>query len=402
MRVALDLRWLQQAYVNSPDGGLGGIATFSRNLWVGLAESHPAVELIAILRQSPIAPELRAMIDGTPDAEVLRVGGHHAFMETRAALRLASRFLETEWIGLPSLSKRRVDILHTLDHTPPPKSAHFATVVTVYDLIGLADPSPTATFTQRLMARYQQTSALRFDRAAAVAPVSESTAGHLKRRFPNLVDRIDVIPPGIRTVRVGGESSAWSPRLGSMPRRYFLHVGLLTPRKNPVGLIEGFRTWTTTHGRDATLVCVGPYEANGSLREGIAAIAQANRVEGSVCVLNAVSESELAVLYRGAEALVFPSFDEGFGMPLLESLAYGTPCVASDQAVSHEAAGPLGIYVDPHSPASIARGIERAGGEAHRSLVRRDGPVWSRQFSLGSMAERYIRLYRRSVQTRPR
>jgi len=147
---------------------------------------------------------------------------------------------------------------------------------------------------------------------------------------------------------------------------------------------------------------VGPYEANGSLREGIAAIAQANRVEGSVCVLNAVSESELAVLYRGAEALVFPSFDEGFGMPLLESLAYGTPCVASDQAVSHEAAGPLGIYVDPHSPASIARGIERAGGEAHRSLVRRDGPVWSRQFSLGSMAERYIRLYRRSVQTRPR
>jgi glycosyltransferase involved in cell wall biosynthesis len=143
---------------------------------------------------------------------------------------------------------------------------------------------------------------------------------------------------------------------------------------------------------------VGPYESNASLRVEIAGIATANGVADRVQVVSALNDSDLAVLYRGAEALLFPSFDEGFGMPLIESLAYGTACVASDQAVSREAVGRFGIYVDPYSSASIARGIERAGDERHRALVRRDGPAWSEQFSLVSMAQRYIHLYRRTAQ----
>jgi hypothetical protein len=154
MRVALDLRWLQQAYVNSPEGGLGGVATFGRNLWLGLAEANAGIDLMAILRRGVIPRALADTLERARGAKVILLGTRHSlFAESRASRRLAGRFLETEVIGLPSVSRHRIDILHRLDHTPPPRRAPFATVVTVYDLIGLDPLARPATLKQRLYAR---------------------------------------------------------------------------------------------------------------------------------------------------------------------------------------------------------------------------------------------------------
>jgi len=394
LRVALDLRWLQQACRNSPDGGLGGIAVFSRNLWIGLAEARPGLDLVAILREGPIPPALAAILARAPGAQVLTVGPRGAFFsEARASRRLMARHIETEWTRMRPLSRLGVDVLHRLDHTPPPRRADFATVVTVYDLIGLTDSTPAGSLRQRLLRRYQHRHFGRISRAAAIAPISEATAGGLRERFPALADRMVVIPPGISNL-AGGDALTRSTLLPAPPPgRYFLHVGLLTPRKNPEGLIQALRRYVSAHGRDTALVCVGPYEANDGIRATIEETARRHDVADLVHVLGAVPDVALGQLYCGAEALVFPSFDEGFGLPLVESLACGTPCVASDSAVSREAAGPLAIYVDPCSSDSIAGGMVLAVSREHRSTVKREGPRWSGKYSLEAMAQQYIRLY---------
>lgn len=152
MRVALDLRWLQQACCNSPEGGLGGIAVFSRNLWIGLAEADSDVELVAILREGRISSSLAAILERAPRAQTVSLGPRHPFFkESRGSRRLAGRHPETEWIGMTSLSRLGIDVLHRLDHTAPPRRADFATAATVHDLIGLADPPRTATVTERLV-----------------------------------------------------------------------------------------------------------------------------------------------------------------------------------------------------------------------------------------------------------
>jgi glycosyltransferase involved in cell wall biosynthesis len=132
----------------------------------------------------------------------------------------------------------------------------------------------------------------------------------------------------------------------------------------------------------------------------IRVLARQLNVDSLVRVLDHVSDASLAELYRGCLALVYPSFDEGFGLPLVEALAMGAPCVSSDISACREAAGALGIYVNPHSSDSIAAGMERVRDPAHRRHIAEAGPVWAERFSIGQMAENYVRIYAQALARR--
>jgi glycosyltransferase involved in cell wall biosynthesis len=106
-------------------------------------------------------------------------------------------------------------------------------------------------------------------------------------------------------------------------------------------------------------------------RKNYANLAEAARIAGvTLLAPDHVADEELPALYRGAAVFAYPSFFEGFGMPILEAMASGTPVVASSHPSLDEAAGDAAVRVDPESPEAIAEGITRALGERD-SLVAR-------------------------------
>ena len=158
------------------------------------------------------------------------------------------------------------------------------------------------------------------------------------------------------------EVSELRARLG-LPNPYLLFVGNLEPRKNLPGLVEAFRRVTGDSEERLDLVVAGQvaWLSDGLLRE-----LGAEDLSGRVRMTGYVPPEDLPVLYGGAEAFVFPTFFEGFGLPVLEAMGCGTPVVASDTSSIPEVAGGAAELVDPGSPDSIASGIRNVLGDENR------------------------------------
>jgi glycosyltransferase involved in cell wall biosynthesis len=151
--------------------------------------------------------------------------------------------------------------------------------------------------------------------------------------------------------------------------RYFLHVGTLHPRKNLALLIDAFDQMVerSTLGSDVSLVLAGQ---GGWLREGIETKA---RRSGRVVLPGFVRQQDLAALYSGAIALVFPSLYEGFGLPILEAMSCDTPVICSNASSLPEVAGDAALLVDPHDRNGLARAMERIyhEPELRKQLIER-------------------------------
>ena len=135
------------------------------------------------------------------------------------------------------------------------------------------------------------------------------------------------------------------------PFPYILFLGSLNPRKNIVGAIQGFQAYKRQHGGEERLIIAGAEKAifsNLALDESDL---------HHVVFEGYVAEQQKWALLKGARLLLFPSFLEGFGLPVAEALAVGTPVVISDIPVFRELFGEHAEYIDPHNADDIARGI---------------------------------------------
>ena len=170
-------------------------------------------------------------------------------------------------------------------------------------------------------------------RADAVVAVSAFTRDELVELLHVPVERIRIVPNGVDPV--------FFPDGPSAEGDYVLAVGTLEPRKNLAAAVEAAR-----------LAGVELRVAGASGWGGVAAAGWVGEP----------TDQELAALMRGARCLVYPSLYEGFGLPVLEAMACGTPVVTSRGGATEEVAGGAAVLADPRSPASIADGI----GEATR------------------------------------
>jgi glycosyltransferase involved in cell wall biosynthesis len=253
--------------------------------------------------------------------------------------RLATVIRDLWWYphGLPH-EARRVDVLHCPTFRGPVRST-VPVVVTVHDLAVLRHPGTFNQWTRR----YSRFAVPRVARAARrLIAVSEFTRGEIVDLLGVPAERIRVIPNAV------GE-----PFVPDGPRTegdYVLAVGTLEPRKNLAA------------AQKAAQRLAVPLKVVGARGWG------GVEVDGW---LGRVSDDELAALYRGARCLVYPSLYEGFGIPVLEAMACGTPVVTSAGGATDEVAGGAAVLVDPHDPAAIAAGIEEA--DARREELRVHG-----------------------------
>ena len=257
------------------------------------------------------------------------------------------------------------DVLWAPNFFMPTRQLPFgrAMVATVHDLAFAAMPEAVAPDTLRLLHAHLPATLFRADRLIAV---SEATAGELASRLSANRRRIHTIHEGLDPAFAREHQAAGAgPEL---PARYLLFVSTLEPRKNVEGVLGAFEL-AAQAGYAGHLVLVGRW---GWRTEAIRRALDSSPVRDRILHLDYVERGELPGLYRGADALLFPSWIEGFGLPLLEAMACGTPVVTSGCSAMAEVAGPAAVYVDPASPRDIAAGIASLLGdpELRERLVR--------------------------------
>jgi glycosyltransferase involved in cell wall biosynthesis len=210
-------------------------------------------------------------------------------------------------------------------------------VITVHDLALLRHPEAFPAWHRRT-GGYALRAGARV--ADAVVAVSQFTRDELGDLLGIPADRVRVVPNGVDPV--------FTPDGPAAPGAYVLAVGTLEPRKNLGAAVEAAR-----------LAGVELRVAGAQGWGGVDVPGWAGRP----------SDAELASLYRGARCLVYPSLYEGFGLPVLEAMACGTPVVTSRGGATEEIAGGAAVLVDATDPAAVAGGIEEAQQRADE-LVR--------------------------------
>ncbi|MCM3876736.1 MAG: glycosyltransferase family 4 protein [Thermoanaerobaculia bacterium] len=291
-----------------------------------------------------------------------------------------------------SISALKPDAFHA-PHYVVPFFPPQATVVTIHDLMHLTRPEH-ATPAKRVYARWMIGRALRL--SARVIAVSESTKKEILAFGPEWGGKVVVIPNGVREdfLERGRErataltlpvpAAAPSPsspfkESSSSSSSYLLFLGNDKPHKNLDGLLRAWPGVRAVHPA-LSLVLAG-VEAGRTLPEGAMAAGW-------------VPDGDLPALVADARALVLPSFAEGFGLPVIEAQAAGTPVACSDIPALREAAGDAAVFFDPHDAASIADALNMLlGDEEKRGFLRKVGRERAAQFTWTHVAEQTAAVY---------
>lgn len=236
-----------------------------------------------------------------------------------------------------------VDVIHATTIVMPPRTRPIA--LTIHDLAFLENP---AHFTRHGLRFFKRNLALALKEADLVLCSSEATrAAAAAAGFGP--ERLRMVPLGVRATPAPAAEVERVRTSHALERPYVLWTGTVEPRKNLRGLLEAYRSLDV----EADLVLVGPKGWNEDLGALIEPLG--DRVKA----LGFVPREDLEPLYAGAGVFVFPSFTEGFGFPVLEAMAQGTPVVTSRGTSTEELGGDAVVLIDPDDPTAIAAGITK-------------------------------------------
>src|SRR5215471_6270445 len=222
-------------------------------------------------------------------------------------------------------------------------------------------------------------------RARAIITVSESAKRDIVSLYQLDPSRVHVIyeaaAPQFRPVTDPAQLEAVRRRYGLAPR-VILYVGTIEPRKNLSALIQAFVKRRQTGDLEHQLVCVGPY---GWLSRGIDELVSGAKLADAIRFTGYVPFDDLPALYSAAETFVYPSMYEGFGLPVVEAMACGTPVVTGRAAAVAEVGGLAVEHVDPVDAASLGDALCRLASQPDRrrvlasaGLARAEAFSWSR------------------------
>lgn len=349
-----------------PTGVAGGITELVR----ALAARDRGRDFVVVAGD----PAAFAWLEGVPGWRVTGPGGRGA------AAREWSRA-----VTMPRLCRDcGAELAHALQPVAP-WPVPCPLVLTVHDLAWRTMPQVIG---QPRRAWLQATVPASLARARLLLANSATTGAALAERFPGLAAKVRVVPHGTPGWALSGGAGG---ERGPAGRPYFLFVGTLEPRKNLPRLLDAYEAFSTAAGDAAPdLVLAGPMGwSAGPLRERLARPLLQRRVT----VRGWLEAEALQRLVRGALAVVFPSLDEGFGLPILEAMACGVPVLTSDRGAMAEVAGADALLVDPLDVAALARGMQQLAGDAPlRARLAAAGPAraaawtWTRTADLTTAA----------------
>lgn len=346
-----------------------------------------------------VASLARALPDLLTEDEqlvVLHRSGQGALADLRPAPDSGVRLVESgaspfslrqQWTVPAALRSAGAEVYHSAYYVMAYRSG-LPTVLTMYDLIPLLFPQYTSA-RARLLFRWMAGAALRS--AARVIAISGATRDDVLATYRVAPEKVAVVPLAADPVFCPQPSAAVRTAAEGygLPGEYVLYLGSNKPHKNLVGLI---RAWSRIQPTALPLVIAGAWDDRyPESRQEADALGMGDQVR----FLGPVPDSDLPALYSGASLFVFPSEYEGFGLPVLEAMACGTPVVCSNESSLPEVAGEAALYVDPTDEESIAQGIGELleDPDLCRELRER-GLARAKLFSWERMARETLGLYR--------
>jgi glycosyltransferase involved in cell wall biosynthesis len=310
------------------------------------------------------------LVDGPAEPEELR--GTHIFRAAQVRFGLSRGLLQVR-TDLPA------GIMHWT-YPVPIRMAGWTNIYTVHDVIPLDHPELGRVDSRRLRAMLTRIVAS----GDRIVTVSEHARGRI-------IDQLGIAPDRVtncyQAVVPEAAGAGDLPR-GLRAQGYFLYCGMDEPRKNLARLQAAHRA----SGTRLPLVLVGPEGASARPGAGSAGVIR----------LPYQPRDRLAALQQGARAMLFPSLAEGFGLPLVEAMAFGTPVLTAAGGALQEVAGGAALLVDAQDEGAIARGIARLASDD--TLCRQLGAAGlqrARRFGRARFAARLRAVYARAIAPQP-
>jgi glycosyltransferase involved in cell wall biosynthesis len=351
-----------------------GIAIYSRRLIESLAEREAPHRFLICYRLSRwgrrrafLRPQTR-----TPTR-------WHSAPSSTFSVRLMQEHL-TFWLPW------QAEVFHSLAQRPP--AFHFRKeIVTVLDVFPITGRDySTPDFQKRFSAMLREA----ITRAARIITLSQYTADQLARHCGVEREQIRVIPAGVdlpEKVLDLNERQREREQLVGAGNEMVFAAGAIQTRKNTLNAVRAMASLPANY----RLVLAG---GNGYGSEAVYNFIRSSGLESRVKVLGYVTDDRLRLLYQAASLFLFPSLEEGFGLPVLEAMAYGVPVVASSTSSLPEVGGDAALYVDPRNPEEIAEKIQRGVEDADlRAGLTQRGLARARQFTWQRMAEETLKVY---------
>ncbi len=311
--------------------------------------------------------------------------------DTTAPLR---RIIWEQFVQPAQLSS--FDLYHALAFVSPLLLSK-PSVVTVYDLSFIHYPQ-VLSGARRLYLRLF--TALSCRRARRVVAISQSTARDLTETLSIPADKIDLALPGYDTEHykpLPAADVAAFRAARQLPARFWLFLGTLEPRKNLPTLLEAYAALSPADR--LPLILAG---GKGWDYDAIFSTISRYNLGNAVTLPGYLPIDELPLWYNAAEAFVYPSVFEGFGLPVLEALACGTPVIASDASSLPEVVGKAGLSVPPHTVSAWVDALRRAAADdSWRAEARERGIAQAARFSWQHTAQATVASYRRALNLSP-
>ena len=261
-------------------------------------------------------------------------------------------------------------------------------VITVHDCIFMRHPD---WFRWERAEYYRWAGTRSARRAGRVIADSQATAHDLRELIGVPDSRIDVVPLGVgEQFRPPTEAAIAVARSRyKLPESFFLYVGTLEPRKNLASLV---RAWDSVAGEIPEGLAIAG-RTGWKTEEMLAAIGHAKHRD-RIHLPGFIEEEDLAAAIGAARAFVWPSLFEGFGLPVLEAMACGTPALTSNSSSLPEVAGDAALLVDPESEEAIAGGLKRLSrDDVLRARLSAAGLSRAAEFTWARTAEMTLKVY---------
>lgn len=290
---------------------------------------------------------------------------------------------------IKDIKKNNIDIFHGLSQELPVgiEKTGAKSIVTVHDLIFMRFPEFYSWFDAKIYYRKLVYACRAADHVVAISTQTKN----------DLINLLNVSPDKISIIYQGCNPIYWKPikqefhlevkAKHKLPDKYLLYVGTIEERKNLLGILKAIHEAKIT----VPLVVVGRKHEN--YFRSISNYISTNNLDNIIFTAN-VSNEELPSIYQNAECFIYPSFFEGFGIPILEALVSGTPVVTSKFGCFNEVAGPTSLYVNPYNIQEIGETILKViNNNELRSKMASSGKEFANRFKDEVVASNYMRLY---------
>lgn len=361
LHVALDARYVQEHFP--------GIGRYVYHLAEGLAALPDGPGLT--LFYNPVQPDQRYDLPGLA-----------ARFPTRITLKEVSArpfSLNEQWQFFGPARQGRFRLWHAPYYIRP-YVLPLPTVLTAHDVINARLPS--ASTSRKAQLAFEVATRLAFLTSKRIIAVSQAAARDIERLYRVNPAKIRVVPQGVSEnfYPLKPQEQLEARIRLKLPERYLLYVGINKPHKNLARLLEAFKLYREQTGDSLKLILAGKEDTRYSadLREKARQLAIMDRVE----FRGEIAEANLPALYACASLFVFPSLYEGFGLPVLEAMACGTPVVCADNSSLPEVAGEAAILFKAEDVTAqgtaIAKGLEQAAELRQKGLERASRFSWQR------------------------